>query len=366
VKSPLVPAYVADLARLEAYKVRAFWRFASRDLMFDVAVLVGCWIIGAAIRSLFVMALHGTPPMRLLLAGVSGPLLYLIAYSGAGARARERLRAGPFQLLVSAPGRMMRWMALRAYGYFLALGLALAAILASLDPVAAPIFLAVVSLTGAAVAVAAAFRPEPRPAPLRTPAATATPRLALRYPVAILAAWTLRRGRVPAWVIAVGLTVLAGAASRLAVENNHAPAIGYAIGAIAAVAAGMSVFPGGAVPGLLGRQPLRLLTLYLWLYAAPLTTGLLAGVGAGLIGGLGPLIGLQVGVTAATGLVILSWFAFLHQLIRSQRQARLATTLEMAGAAFMASIELSLAPLWLLARGALLVRSARRRRWLDR
>lgn len=365
---PPVPAYVADLARLEAWRIRAFWRFASRDLLFDAAVLVGFWIFGAAVRNLLSMALHGTVAMQLLLAAVAGPLLYLLAYSGAGAKARERLRAGPFQLLVAGPGRMMRWMAVRSFGYFLVLAVALTALLATLDPGAAPIFLGMVSLGGAAVAVAAAFRPEPQPAPLRARAgpAGAASALAPRGPVAIVALWALRRGRIPAGLTALAIVGLGGAASRLAVANNHAPQIGYAICAIAAVLAGMAVFPGGRLPGLLGRQPIKLPALYLWLYTAPLAVALTGAVAGSLIGGLAPVTSLQVGGTAVTGLFVLSWFVFLHRLIRSERHAATSAGLDLAGAAFMASVELSLAPLWLLARAVLLTRVAGRRRWLDR
>ena len=126
------------------------------------------------------------------------------------------------------------------------------------------------------------------------------------------------------------------------------------------------LFPRGSLPGLLGRQPLGLARLYLWLYAGPLIIAFLSGVAAGLIGCMGFGGGLETGVGAATGVFVISWFVFLHRLIRSGRRAGTAASLEFIGALIMAYVEASLGLLWLAGRGLILVRTAGRRRWLDR
>ncbi len=119
------------------------------------------------------------------------------------------------------------------------------------------------------------------------------------------------------------------------------------------------------IEDLLGREPVSFLTLFLWLYAAPLAVALVGGALAGAVAA-GPMQGLQAGVTGATGIFVLGWMHFLHRMIRSERNTALSTGLDFLNALLLSAVEVSLAPFYIALRGLILVRAASRRRWLDR
>ena len=185
-------------------------------------------------------------------------------------------------------------------------------------------------------------------------------------PALVTARAAQRRGPLPTLAAAIVLIALSAAAGALASRNNHSAAIGQYLAAAGVFLAATLLLPAGRLPGLLGQQPLGFLRLYGWLYGAPLALAAAGGFLAGVIVGPGLVGGLQTACIVVTAVFILAWMHFLHRMIRSERNAGLSTGLEFISALMMSAVEASLAPLWILARGAILVRSARRRRWLDR
>ncbi|HWA61581.1 MAG TPA: hypothetical protein VG939_09405 [Caulobacteraceae bacterium] len=366
--APRVPAAsdVATLLRLELLRVRAFWRFATRDVVFDLCVLAGlAFAYGALLREYSLLG-HAPVALRLFLSAGAGGLLVFAVHAGPGSRARERLMAGPFHALVARRRRLDLWMAVRAVAGAAAVCALIATGLATVDAAAAVAFL-VASIAGAAVAGAVVLlRPAGRSGEGGASGSRPRRRSGGGHPALVIARAAFLRGRIPAGFVGLVLVVVGGAAGFLAARNNGAPELGLFVAAGAALAAGALMFPAGRLPGLLGQEPGSLGRLYLWLYAGPLAMAAAGGAAGGALAGLGPAGALETALTAAVGLAVVSWFFFLHRLIRSERHARLSAGLEFAGAAFLATDEVSLAPLWLAARGLVLVRAARRRRWLDR
>lgn len=361
---------IGVLTRLEICRLRAFIRVAARDITFDLCVLVLLGIGYAAVRAAFHSLVAAPSWARLVIAYGVGVVLVFGAYGGAGSRDRARLLAGPFHALVREPRQMTLWLTIRALALSFGLILGVALAFASLDPVAAGVFLIT---AGAGAGSGGAVAWIPRPGARRLAAGgVASSRVGRRspwafgHPALIIAMATLRRGPVSPGFVAAALLILGAGVGRMAARASPAPEIGYPIAAIAAVLAGATLFPRGKLPGLLGREPVGLLRVFAWLYAAPLTTALLGGAAAGLAAGSGWVAGIEAAVAAATALGIVALFAFLHRMIRSERGAPLSTALEFAAALTMAAVETSLGPVWLLARGLILARAARRRRWLDR
>lgn len=356
------------LGRLDWRRTAAFWRAALRDPVFDFAVLAGLAIGYFTLRRIWQVA-QGQPVLALvLIAAAVGGLLMAQAYAGPGSKARRHLESGPFHLLVCAPGAMDRWMMARAVvAAGPVLGVA-ALVFASFDLLFGLGF-AAAGVTGAAAWGAfTLMRPQPRPSAGRAaPDMARDPRpYRRRSPALVTAMAAQRRGPLPGLAAAVVLIALSAAAGALAARNNHSVAIGQYLAAAGVFLASTLLLPGGRLPGLLGQQPLGFLRLYVWLYAAPLAMAGSGGLAAGLMIGPGLAGGLQTASIALVAVFVLAWMHFLHRMIRSERNAGLSTGLEFVSALLMSAIEASLAPLWILARGMILVRAASRRRWLDR
>ena len=355
------------LARLEWRRVLAFWRNASRDLVFDFAVVAGLVVIYFTLRRAWHLA-HGQPALTLALIGVGfGVLFCAQVHPGPNSKLRQDLTNGPFHMLVCAPGVMDRWILTRDAAICGVALTIMAIVLATFSPLFGLAFWLTASLGAAGYAAFSTLRPAPRPAqtPKTRLAREAVPHRH-RSPLITVALSAQRRGPVPTWIIAAGLVALSAAAGALAAANNHAPVIGQYIAGAGAFLTGALMLPGGRLPGILGQQPLSFLRLYGWLYAAPLTMAALGGFVGGLIVGLGPVGALETASISLVGLFVLGWMHFLTRMIRSERNTPLSTSLEFIGSLMMAAVENSLAPLFILARGVILVRAARRRRWLDR
>lgn len=362
-----LPAETVILARLEWRRVLAFWRNALRDPVFDFAVVAGLVVIYYTLRRAWHVA-HGQPSLTLALLGAGfGVLLCAQVHPGPNSKLRQDLTNGPFHMLVCAPGVMDRWILTRDAVLCGAAITAMAIVLATFSPLFGLAFWLTTSLGAAGYAAFSTLPAPPRPAPTST---TKPPRQPSPYrhrsPLITIALAAQRRGPVPTWVIAAALVALSAAAGALAAANNHAPVIGQYVAAAGAFLAGALMLPGGRLPGILGQQPLSFLRLYAWLYAAPLAMAALGGLAGGLIVGLGPVGALETASISLVGLFVLGWMHFLTRMIRSERNTPFSTGLEFVGSLMMAAVENSLAPLFILARGVILVRAARRRRWLDR
>ena len=354
------------LFRLDWLRFTHFWSRALRDPVFDIAVIAGLAIAFSALRRLW-QAAAGASLWQVFAAGVAvGGLLAWQAFAGPGSRPRAMLESGPFHSLIAEPRAMTRWMLLRAVVIAAAVLVPSDLVLAVFDLRFGAVIACATAL-GVALFAAAAWLIPARQANPASERARERPKAPTRpWPAPItVARSSLRRG----WAyggLAPGVVLILGAViGALAAHNNSSPAMGGAAATIAALIAAILLLPGGRLPSLLGREPVSFLTLFLWLYAAPLAVALVGGALAGAVAA-GPMQGLQAGVTGATGIFVLGWMHFLHRMIRSERNTALSTGLDFLNALLLSAVEVSLAPFYIALRGLILVRAASRRRWLDR
>ena len=362
-----LPLEISVLGRLEWRRCLAFWRGASRDLVFDFAVFVGLALGWAVLRRVWHVS-HGQPTWLLTTLAIGfGAVLCWQVHAGSGSKVRQDLLTGPFHSLVIVPAAMTRWIAVRDVVLCAALILPMSLVWCGFNLLFGLGFLCF-SVSGAAV-VGLAGALWPSRASRRGAAVErgVAPRPAQHWPAPLMiVVSSQRRGPVPPWLVALALTGVTALAGTLAARNNGSVAIGQYISAVGAFLAGALMLPSGRLPGMLGQQPLGFPRLFGWLYASPLCLAGVCGFVGGLIVGPGLIGAFQTASIAVVGLFILAWMHFLTRLIRSERNTGLSTALEFAGALMMSAVETSLAPLYILGRAAILVRAAQRRRWLDR
>jgi hypothetical protein len=361
----VVPQAWRVLGRLELLRIAAFWRRAVTDLVFDFAVVGGLVIGWFALRQVWRGSQHTAPATLAVQALAAGAVLAWQLHPKRGSKPREQLQLGPFHLLVAGPRQMDRWMLARTAALCLALlGLA-ALVFATLDPLFGLGFLVLSMLGVGAYGLVSPALVGREQAVRATPIVTAGSQR--RWPAELFIGITTRRRSPFASVIGTALLVVVGGLlGGLAARNNSQPALGQTFAAICAGLAGVAWLPGGRLPGVLGREPLGLIGLYVWLYAVPLGAALVGGLAGGVAAGEGPAMALQTASMSFTGVFVLAWMNFLHRMIRSERNAPTATALEFLNSLMLSAVETSLAPFYLLVRGVILVRAAGHRRWLDR
>lgn len=304
------------------------------------------------------------PLAALGLSAAFGITAFGIAYASRRHRSAA-LAEGPFFALVAEPNALSQWLVARSSAQAVAASVVLGAVVTMIGPLqgVATCAAALVGVAGGAVVALAA----PTPVPSTTTAVPRDLRSRRPGPAWMLPALvTVRVGRRSAAVLAISATALGATATAFAVRNNEGPAFGYALAVSAASLTGAALLPRGRLPAFLGREPVGLFALYARLCWPVLAASAASGITCGLIGGLGVAGALETSIGAFTVLLVFSWFVFLHRMIRSERNTPLSVTMEVACAAIMAAVQLSLGPIWLGARGLILIRAAQRRRWLDR
>ncbi|MFO1014956.1 MAG: hypothetical protein U1E50_14455 [Caulobacteraceae bacterium] len=353
------------LTRLEAARLAAFWRYASRDWVFVLGVLAAIPLVAAGAREGLRPVLQGSAVQQAVVFAGLGAVSFLGLMRGAEPR-KTKLNEGPFHAFVRDRRQVARWMVARSAAWAAVIDVLLTTLIFSMKPAS--------GLTGGGAFLAGALVVGLWliAAPERD--ATRTLRIdphqrfgggSGQHVLTIIVLSSLR-GRWLMALLSLALIAAGGLAAGLAARNNHSPGLGYILCTLVGFLAGAVLQPRAKLTKLAGQQPLTLIGLFARLYALPLGVAAAGGLTAALVAGLGIVIGLQAALGAFTAMLVLGWIAFLHRMIRSARNANQGAVLEFGGMLLLSSIEASLAPLWIAARALILVRAARRGRWLDR
>ena len=281
----------------------------------------------------------------------------------------EGLVAGPFHVLLTHRGRETKWLLTEAGVVFVALDAWLMLALVSLDPLRVPAFL-VASLTGAGVASlvpGVSTRTKEGMVPTAKEPEISEFR-SLSGPLLIpRLQWRRRVGPFPAWIGAIGLAVIGGLATALAVRNNADPNVGSGVLGILGLIGGL-IFASLDL-GLLrfaGQEPGSLSRLIMnFAFASPVvvTMGILL---IGTLAGLPPRSDVTIAIGVGTMILLYSTTILLHALGEASRFPVFAAGIDLTIVLVIAVIFAPLALVWTVARGAILARSAQRLRWRER
>ncbi len=344
-------AVIATLLRLEYLNARAFWRTASRDVVFMGAVVLAALVAIAVLLRLDTLVAQGLPPaLAMLTSAGAGAALFAWLYPKERSRALTVLADGPFYPLIAGRPALILWLAVRTSLLQAPIVLFAALVVATRTLPGAAGF-ALAAWLGGALAGLLWLRP---PAPAAGPAAPGQ-RVA-RPPMSR----TARHVSVGA-VFALGALAAATAA-----HNNDSPAIGIALASGATLAGALILGPSGPVTAFAGREPPSLPMVFFRLHGPALVYALLAGAACGLIARVGVFAAIVIGFDSAALAGLYFAYLFLHRMIRSQRNASLSLSADASGALMVSAVQTSLGVIWLVVRAVFLVRAARRRRWFDR
>jgi hypothetical protein len=362
-------ASLGVLVRLDVLQLRAIVRGLLREPV-AVAGIAGIAAAFVATSWRFSLAARSAPASAPIFVAVGAALAFGFVHAGLRGGPAESVARGPFGPLL-LPGVSAAWLALRAVACLVPFVL-----LASLGAlVAGPrtaLTLAASALGGLAVAAVAhlGVRRSPRPQSRDHRRVRASQSIGVRGgradPLLIVTWAYLRRrmGRVPVYLLVAGCFALASAAAAIARTNSNADTASAVVLGLSVPALQMLARVDARLIQLLGHEPISLTRLL---------GRLLGFVGIGVTGlalaALAASIGLDraaaLALVGGLGLALYLTHGVLHALVRRHTVAAAAASLD-----FGASVALPLitpwAAIWPLVRLPMLVRAARRRRWLQK
>ncbi len=363
-------AALAVLVRLDVFQLSAVVRGLLRDpvVVAGIAGVAAAFVV-AAWR--FSLAARSAPDSAQIFVAVGAALAFGLVHAGLRGSPAESVARGPFGPLLLAPGVSRVWLVLRAAACLIPVILlaGVGALGAGPDTALA---LAASALGGLAVAAVVHLGVRPSPRSQRSDrrrvrlARSIGVRGGRAHPLAIVT-WAYLRRRiagVPVYLLVAGCFALAGGAGVIARTNSNADTASAVVLVLSIPALQRLAQVDARLIQLLGHEPIGL-ARQLAHVLGPVGIGATGLAFAAIAAGIGADRALALALAGGLGLALYLTYSVLHALVRSRTVAAAAASMD-----FGASVALPLltpwAVIWPLVRLPMLVRAARRRRWLQK